>query len=86
MDGANTLQPGVYKFSFEIPSNTLSNGEYKIVFDVAQRCVKNYADESSILTFKVDVNPNSMINTFAEPFPEKNSIVRGLWLKDYHLI
>ena len=86
MDGANTLQPGVYKFSFEIPSNTLSNGEYKIVFDIAQRCVKNYADESSILTFKVDVNPNSMINTFAEPFPEKNSIVRGLWLKDYHLI
>ena len=85
-NGENTLKPGTYKFSFEIPANTLSNGEYKIVFDVAQKCIKNYADEKSILTLKVEVDQNSMINTYAEPFPEKNSIIRGLWLKDYHIV
>ena len=86
INGENTLVPGRYRFLFEIPANTLSNGEYKIIFDVAQKCVKNYAREDSVLTFKVDINPSSMVNTFAEPFPEKQSIVRGLWLNSYESI
>ena len=83
MNGINTLNIGVYKFKFQIPSNTLSNGEYKIIFDIAQKNVKDYVLEDSILTFKVDIAEDCKINTFSEPHPDKTSIVRGLWLRDY---
>lgn len=84
INGINTLKPGVYNFKFQIPSNTLSNGEYKIVFDIAQKNVKDYASEDSILTFKVDIAEDSKINTFSEPHPDKTSIIRPLWLVGYN--
>lgn len=86
IDGVNSLIPSTYIFQFEIPANTLSNGEYKVVFDVAQKCVKNYAREDSVLTFRVEIKSDSMINAYSEPFPEKNSIIRGLWLKKYNTL
>ena len=86
VNGVNTLKPGLYNFKFQIPANTLSNGEYKIIFDIAQKNIKNYALENSILTFKVDIDPTSKINAFSEPYPEKTSIIREFWLKDYKMI
>lgn len=82
-DGISTLPQGEYVFHFQIPAHTLSNGEYTIVFDVAQKDVKNYATEDSILTFEVNVDIESKINAFAESHPDKISIIREQWLKGY---
>ena len=85
-DGRYTLSPGEYDFHFQIPANTLSNGEYTIVFDVAERNVKNYAGEETKLTFRVDIDETSMVNTFSENMDIKSSIIREMWLKDYTLL
>ena len=85
-DGIYTLAPGEYDFHFQIPANTLSNGEYTIVLDVAERNVKNYAGEDTKLTFRVDIDEESNINTFSENVDFKSSIIREMWLKDYKLI
>ena len=85
-DGIHTLAPGEYDFHFQIPANTLSNGEYTIVLDVAERNVKNYAGEDTKLTFRVDIDGESNINTFSENVDFKSSIIREMWLKDYKLI
>ena len=85
-DGIYTLAPGEYDFHFQIPANTLSNGEYTIVLDVAERNVKNYAGEDTKLTFRVDIDEDSNINTFSENVDFKSSIIREMWLKDYKLI
>ena len=73
-------------FRSQIPANTLSNGEYTIVLDVAERNVKNYAAEDTKLTFRVDIDEESNINTFSENCDFKSSIIREMWLKDYKLI
>ncbi len=86
VDGKHSLEKGIYDFHFVIPSNMLSEGEYTIVFDVAERNVKNYASEDSILSFRVDIDETSMINTFSEHIDIKTSIIRGLWLADYKKI
>ena len=84
INGCNTLPPGDYVFRFRIPGDRLSNGEYSIIFDVAQKNVRNYARENSILTFKLTVDNTRNINVFSEPSPEKTSIVRELdWFIDY---
>jgi lipopolysaccharide transport system ATP-binding protein len=83
-DGIYTLAPGEYDFHFQIPANTLSNGEYTVVLDVAERNVKNYAGEDTKLTFRVDIDEESNINTFSENVDFKSSIIREMWLKDYH--
>ena len=85
-DGIYTLAPGEYDFHFQIPANTLSNGEYSVVLDVAERNVKNYADEDTKLTFRVDIDEESNINTFSENVDFKSSIIREMWLKDYRLV
>ena len=85
-DGIHTLAPGEYDFYFQIPANTLSNGEYTIILDVAERNVKNYAGEDTKLTFRVDIDEESNINTFSENCDFKSSIIREMWLKDYKLI
>ena len=85
-DGIYTLAPGEYDFHFQIPANTLSNGEYSIVLDVAEKGVKNYAEDASKLTFRVDIDEESNINTFSENCDFKSSIIREMWLKDYKLI
>jgi lipopolysaccharide transport system ATP-binding protein len=82
-DGRYTLPPGEYDFHFQIPANTLSNGEYTVVFDVAERNEKNYAGEETKLTFRVDIDENSMVNTFSENMDIKSSIIREMWLKGY---
>ena len=82
-DGIHTLAPGEYEFNFQIPAYTLSNGEYSIVLDIAEKGVKNYAEDSSKLTFRVDIDENSNINTFSENIDIKSSIIREMWLKDY---
>ena len=85
-DGRYTLPVGEYDFHFQIPANTLSNGEYVICLDVAEKNVKNYAGEETKLTFRVDVNENSNVNTFNEMYDIKSSIIREFWLKDYNVI
>jgi lipopolysaccharide transport system ATP-binding protein len=85
-DGRYTLSPGEYDFHFQIPANTLSNGEYTIVLDVAEKMVKNYAGEETKLTFRVDIDESSKVNTFSENMDIKSSIIREMWLKDYRLV
>lgn len=83
VDGIYTLPTGEYDFHFEIPANTLSNGEYKIELDVAEKNVKNFAEENSVLSFRVDVDENSKVNIFNESIDTKTSIIRENWLIGY---
>lgn len=85
-NGIQTLPPGEYDFHFQIPANTLSDGAYSVVLDVAERNVKNYAGEETRLTFRVDIDEESNINTFSENVDFKSSIIREPWLKDYNLL
>ena len=85
-DGRSSLEPGEYEFHFQIPSNTLSNGEYTIVMDLAEKDVRNYAGEETILTFEVNVDENSKINAFCESYDIKSSIIREQWLLGYKKI
>ncbi|MBR2486481.1 MAG: ATP-binding cassette domain-containing protein [Paludibacteraceae bacterium] len=85
-NGVHTLSPGEYEFYFQIPANTLSNGEYYIMLDVAEKSVKNYVKDNAKLTFRVDIDENSNINTFSENIDIKNSIIREMWLQNYKQI
>ena len=86
VNGLQTLPVGEYEFHFQIPANRFSIGEYKIVWDVAERDVRNYAQEDSILTFRVDIDEKSKINAFNEEMDIKNSIMRELWMTGYERI
>ena len=79
-NGLHSLDVGEYEFVFKIPADTLSNGEYKIVFDIAEKGVKNYASENSVLTFQVEHDNLCVGNVFAENIPIKASIIRENWL------
>lgn len=83
IDGRPTLEPGVYDLHFEIPANTLSNGEYTIKFDIAEKGIKAYESEDSILTFEATVDPSNCVNAFSESLPIKSSIIREMWMKGY---
>ena len=86
LDGLNTLEPGEYVFRFRIPANRLSNGEYSVALDVAQKNIKNYANDASVLSFNVEIDESHRINAFSEPIPEKTSIMRETdWLLSYEL-
>lgn len=80
---AKSLHPGEYECLFQIPPNTLSNGEYNVILDIAEKNVKNYAEEDSILTFNVEIGPTSRVNIYAEPYQNKTSIIHELWLKEF---
>lgn len=86
LDGRTSLERGEYEFHFRIPPHTLSEGDYTIVFDVAEKEIKNYAGEDTILSFRIDIDENSNINTFSENIDIKSSIVREPWLVDYKRI
>ena len=86
IDGKTSLGIGEYEFRFQIPAHTLSEGDYTIVMDVAEKNVKNYAGNDTVLSFKVNINEDSNINAFSENIDLKSSIVRGLWLVDYNKI
>jgi lipopolysaccharide transport system ATP-binding protein len=86
VDGRASLEKGEYEFHFQIPAHTLSEGDYTIVMDVAERNVKNYAGEDTVLSFRVDLREDSHINAFSENVDFKSSIVRGLWLVDYNKV
>jgi lipopolysaccharide transport system ATP-binding protein len=86
VDGRASLDKGEYEFHFQIPAHTLSEGDYTIVLDVAERNVKNYAGEDTVLSFRVDLREDSHINAFSENVDFKSSIVRGLWLVDYNRV
>jgi hypothetical protein len=73
-------------FHFQIPANTLSNGEYTINFDVAEKAVRSYSGDETLLTFEVSVDPTSNINVFSENLPIKTSIIRELWIKGYERV
>ena len=86
LDGRASLDKGEYEFHFQIPAHTLSEGDYTIVLDVAERNVKNYAGEDTVLSLRVDLREDSHINAFSENVDFKSSIVRGLWLVDYNKV
>lgn len=86
LDGVHSLDPGEYEFHFEIPANTLSNGEYTVQFDVAEKSVKDYTPQDSLLTFEITVDPSSQVNTFSENMPIKSSIIREFWLRGYERV
>ena len=86
LDGRHSLEPGTYVFHFQIPANTLSNGEYTINFDVAEKAVRSYSGDETLLTFEVSVDPTSNINVFSENLPIKTSIIRELWIKGYERV
>lgn len=83
LDGRASLEKGEYDFHFRVPAYTLSDGDYTVVFDVAERNVKNFAGEDTILSFKVNIDEKSKINIYSENMSIKSSIVRGQWLEDY---
>ena len=83
LDGRVSLEKGEYDFHFRIPANTLSDGDYTVVFDIAERNVKNFAGEDTILSFKVNIDEKSKINIYSENMSIKSSIVREQWLVDY---
>ncbi len=86
IDGKCSLEKGEYEFHFRIPSNMLSEGDYTVVFDVAEKTVKNYASEDSVLSFRVDIDESSNINRFSENMDIKSSIIRGKWLVGYNRV
>ena len=86
VDGRTSLEKGEYEFHFRIPPFVLSEGDYTIVMDVAEKNIRNYAGEDTVLSFRVSVNEQSNINAFSENMDIKSSIVRGLWLVDYNKV
>lgn len=86
VDGRMSLDKGEYEFHFRIPQHTFSEGDYTVVLDVAEKNIRNYAGEDTVLSFRVDINEQSHINAFSENVDFKSSIVRGLWLVDYNKI
>lgn len=82
-NGLQTLSPGDYHFSFEIPPYTLSTGSYRIEFDVAERNVRRYTREKSQLSFTVVQGEDCFGNVFAEDIPLKSSIIREKWLTGF---
>lgn len=74
------LGKGDYRLIFKIPPYTFANGEYRIVFDIAEKNVKNYATEKSILTFNVQQGFDGFGNVFSECSPIKESIIHPDWL------
>ena len=80
------MEKGEYEFHFRIPPHTLSEGEYTIVFDVAEKEIRNYAGENTILSFRIDIDENSNINTFSENIDIKSSIIREPWLVGYYQV
>ncbi len=77
-----TLEPGTYRFTFEIPPYTLSNGEYKIVFDLSERNVRKYTTEKSNLIFSVVHGEDCFGNIYSENTQLKSSLIREKWLKE----
>lgn len=84
IDGQTHIDEGEYDFHFRIPGGRLSNGDYYIVFDVADKDIKNFAKEESILSFHVEIDKSSNINIYGEKLPIKSSIMREAWLVNYH--
>ena len=82
-NGLQTLSPGDYHFSFEIPPYTLSTGSYRIEFDLAERNVRRYTREMSQLSFTVVQGEDCFGNVFAESIPIKSSIIREKWLTGF---
>lgn len=76
-----SLNPGTYRFIFEIPPYTLSNGEYKIVFDIAKKNILCYSTNKSNVIFNVIQSPNCLGNIYSENIPIKSSIIRCNWIK-----
>ena len=82
-----TLEPGTYRFIYEVPPYTLAIGEYFILFDVAERNVKRYTTDSSRLSFTVQQKSGDAFgNVFSERIPQKSSIICEDWLKEYHMV
>ena len=86
VDGRTSLEKGEYEFLFRIPAHTFSEGDYTVVMDVAEKNIRNYAGEDTVLSFRVDINEKSNINAFSENVDFKSSIVRGLWLVNYNKV
>ena len=86
VDGRTSLEKGEYEFHFRIPAHTFSEGDYTVVLDVAEKNIRNYAGEDTVLSFRVDINEQSHINAFSENVDFKSSIVRGLWLVGYNKV
>lgn len=78
-----SLEPGEYRFIFEIPPYRLSNGNYKISFDIAERNIKRYTTENSNITFSIVQGNDNFGNVFAENIPIKTSLFREKWLISY---
>lgn len=80
IDNSPSLPPGDYRFVFEIPPYTLSNGSYTIRFDVAERAVKCYTTNKSVLSFSIVQGEDCFGNAFSENIPIKSSLFREKWM------
>lgn len=81
-ENLTSLEPGTYRFTFEIPPLTLADGDYKIVFDVAERNVKCYSTEKSNLSFHISIGESDFGNRFSENVTFKTSLFKEDWLKE----
>lgn len=77
----STLEPGRYRFHFEIPSYMLAPGSYKIRFDVAERNRRCYTTEESALYFDVIPGSDNFGHVFSDVTPKKLSLIHANWVK-----
>lgn len=80
-DGRASLDPGSYKFQFEIPPYTLATGNYRITFDIAEKRIRRYTTEQSNLYFSVEQGEDCYGNAFSENSSFKISLFRERWFK-----
>ena len=78
-----TLPIGHHHFKYKIPAFSLANGSYTIMFDVAERDVKRYTGDKSMLTLNVQQGASGFGNVFSENISIKSSIMRLDWLEWY---
>lgn len=76
-----SLDPGHYKFYFEIPPYTLAPGTYRIAFDVAERNSARYTTEKSVLSFDIIAGEDNFGYVFPDITPKKISIMHEKWIK-----
>lgn len=82
VNGFTTLEPGRYRFRFEIPAYTLAPGSYKIFFDVAERNRRRYSTDESSLYFDVITGEDNFGYVFPDITPKKISIIHENWIKE----
>lgn len=77
----SSLEPGRYRFEFQIPSDTLTYGRYSIKFDIGQ-IRKTLPLSKSDLHFEIFRSSETPGPVFMGQHPKVSSLFRGKWIKN----